>query len=79
VAVTRTVPAAVADLAIGECVLATGTKDTSGTVSARSLSIVPAGPSGCFTGGGFRRGGGGGGGGGGFGGGGGGTGASPGA
>jgi hypothetical protein len=63
--------AAVSDLAVGDCVLATGSKSSSGVVTARSLSIVPAGPSGCFTGGfGGFRGGAGGGGGGGFGGGG---------
>ena len=56
------------DLAVGDCVLANGQKDTSGTVQARSVNVVPPGPSGCFTGGagggfGFGRGGGGGGGG----------------
>jgi hypothetical protein len=50
-------------------VAAIGQKDSSGVVAARSLSIVPAGPTGCFTGGraggfggGFPGGGGGGGG-----------------
>lgn len=71
--------AATSDLTVGDCVLAAGQKNSSGVVSARSLNIVPAGPSGCFTGGGFGgfggfRGGGGGGGGGGFAGGGGGAG-----
>ncbi|HEV3122973.1 MAG TPA: hypothetical protein VG266_00160 [Candidatus Dormibacteraeota bacterium] len=64
VAVTRSATASLSDLSTGQCVLATGSKDSSGVVAARSLSIVPAGPSGCFTGrGGFRRGGGGAGGG----------------
>ena len=79
VQVAVSAPATFADLAVGDCVLATGPRSTSGTVAARSLNIVPAGPSGCFTGrglggfgggrGGFGGGGGGGaGGGGGFGG-----------
>jgi hypothetical protein len=38
-------------LAVGDCIQATGPKDSSGTVDATALSIVPAGPSGCFTGG----------------------------
>ena len=69
VRVSTSSSASASDLAVGDCVLATGSKDASGTVSARSLSIVPAGPSGCFTGaggrgfgGGFGGGGGGGGG-----------------
>ena len=69
-----TVPAST--LETGDCISATGSKDSSGNVTATSLSIVPAGPSGCFTGGGGFGGFGGGrfgGGGGGFGGGGGGT------
>jgi hypothetical protein len=62
VAVTRSATASLSDLSTGQCVLATGSKDSTGAVAARSLSIVPAGPSGCFTGrGGFRRGGAGGG------------------
>jgi hypothetical protein len=86
--VPTTVRVAVADsvsasaLSIGDCVLAQGPKDSSGTVTARSITVLPPGPSGCFTGGGgrfgfggggggFGVGGGGGGGGGGFGGGGG--------
>lgn len=40
-----------AALSVGDCVAAQGTRDSSGTVTARSLSITPAGPSGCFTGG----------------------------
>ena len=69
VRVSTSSSASASDLAVGDCVLATGSKDASGTVTARSLSIVPAGPSGCFTGaggrgfgGGFGGGGGGGGG-----------------
>lgn len=69
--------ASTADLTVGDCVLATGQKNSSGVVTARSLNVVPAGPSGCFTGGGFGGFGGfRGGGGGGFGGGGGGFGGS---
>ncbi|HEV3231183.1 MAG TPA: hypothetical protein VG245_02890 [Candidatus Dormibacteraeota bacterium] len=80
VMVTKSAAVTTADLAIGDCVLATGARDaSSGKVTATALSVQPAGPSGCFTGGGRfggfgggRGGGGGGGGGGGFGGGGGG-------
>jgi hypothetical protein len=54
VQVSRSSTAQPSDLAVGDCVAAIGTKDTSGTVTARSLSVVPAGPSGCFTGGGGR-------------------------
>src|SRR5205823_6714213 len=47
-------------LAVGQCIRATGQKDSSGTIKARTLSIQPPGPNGCFTGGGgFGRGGGG--------------------
>jgi DNA polymerase-3 subunit gamma/tau len=65
VGVTDTV--AKTDLSVGDCVLATGQKDAKGVVAARSVNVVPAGPSGCFTGtgpgagGGFGRGFGGGG------------------
>lgn len=38
-------------LQTGECVAAAGQKNSSGVVQARSLTIVPAGPSGCFSGG----------------------------
>lgn len=61
VQVSRSESATVSDLGVGDCILATGSKDSTGTVAARSVQIVPAGPSGCFTGG-FGRGGGGGGG-----------------
>jgi hypothetical protein len=62
------------DLVIGACVLANGPKNSAGAVQARSLTIFPAGASGCTSGPGGGRGffgGGRGGGGGGFGGGGG--------
>jgi hypothetical protein len=59
-------------LQTGQCLTALGTKNSSGAVAARSLTITPAGANGCTAG--FGRGGFGGGGGG-FGGGGGGTGA----
>jgi hypothetical protein len=52
VSVSTSATVSIGDLVIGQCVLATGSKDSTGTVSARALSIVPAGPSGCFTGGG---------------------------
>jgi hypothetical protein len=55
------------DLALHECIRAAGS-NAAGAVTATSLTIVPAGPSGCFSGGRGFFGGGGGGGGGGFGG-----------
>ncbi|MFN2568933.1 MAG: hypothetical protein ABR564_04955 [Candidatus Dormibacteria bacterium] len=63
VRVSRSAPAVVSDLAVGQCVQAGGTRDSSGMVKATNLSIVPPGPSGCFTGSGIggRRGVGGGG------------------
>ncbi len=74
VRVSKSAPAAASDLALHQCVTAAGSKDASGKVTARAISIVPAGPSGCSAGRGFFGGGGGrgvpGGGGGGFGGGG---------
>ena|SRR5438094_5635820 len=62
--------AAASDLALHDCVTAQGQRDASGKVAARVVTIVPPGPSGCFTGAGRGFGGFGGGGGGGFGGGG---------
>jgi hypothetical protein len=62
-AVTTTVVASSTDLRTGECLRATGSRDTAGTVQATSITITPAGPSGtCVTGFGGRGGGGGGGG-----------------
>ena len=64
VRVSRVDTVDVSALQTGECVAAVGAKDSAGVVAARSLTIVPAGPSGCFTGGrggGFGGGGGGGG------------------
>jgi len=55
VRVSKTSPATAADLQIGECVMATGQRDTSGTVAARALIISP--PSASGTCGGFGRGG----------------------
>jgi Domain of unknown function (DUF5666) len=40
-----------AKLAVGQCILAMGQKDASGTVKARSLNIQPPGPTGCTFGG----------------------------
>ncbi len=66
-AVTTTVVASATDLRTGECLRATGARDSTGNVQATSITITPAGPSGtCVTGfgggGGFGgRGGGGGG------------------
>jgi hypothetical protein len=66
VTVAESSAASATDLSVGDCIQATGPKDSSGKVTATSLSIVPAGPSGCFTGGRGFGGGGFGGGGGGF-------------
>jgi hypothetical protein len=77
VRVSKSATAAASDLALHECITANGSKDASGKVTARAISIVPAGPSGCATGGGRGGGGFGGGGGGGRGGGGGGFGGGP--
>jgi hypothetical protein len=67
--VTKSYAVSAADLQTGQCLRATGTKDSSGDVVATSLTITPAGPSGTCTtgfggGGGGGRGGGRGGGGG---------------
>jgi hypothetical protein len=51
VRVTTSAAGSTGDLTLGQCVLAVGSKDSAGVVSATALSIVPAGPSGCFTGG----------------------------
>ena len=77
VRVSKSSPAAASDLALHECIAANGARDASGKVTARTISIVPAGPSGCAAGVGRGGGGFGGGGGGGFGGGGGAIGGPP--
>ncbi len=51
VAVAESSAASASDLTQGDCIQAVGPKDSTGKVTATSLSIVPAGPSGCFTGG----------------------------
>jgi hypothetical protein len=51
VTVSESNVASASALAVGDCIQATGGRDSSGTVNATALSIVPAGPSGCFTGG----------------------------
>jgi hypothetical protein len=62
-AVTSTLVASSTDLRTGECLRATGARDSSGSVQATTITITPAGPSGtCTTGLGGRGGGGGGGG-----------------
>lgn len=49
--VSRSATASSADLALHQCLQATGPRDAAGKVTARTVAIVPAGPSGCFTGG----------------------------
>ena len=61
VRVSKSSLARAADLALHQCLSANGPRDASGKVTARTISIVPAGPTGCFTGagggfGGFGRG-----------------------
>jgi hypothetical protein len=56
ITVPTTVPVSIVNvvkssvLQTGQCLLASGARSSSGTVSARVITIVPAGPSGCFTG-----------------------------
>jgi hypothetical protein len=58
--ISMTQPVSTPQLAVGQCIVATGSKDSSGTVQARNLSIQPKGPTGCTfgRGGGFFGGGG---------------------
>ena len=51
---TQTLAAAAIDLAVGKCVQAIGPADTTGAVTATSISITSPGPNGCT--GGFRGG-----------------------
>jgi len=55
---TRLVTSSPARLAVGECVTATGQRDSSGTVKARSILISAPGPKGCTRGGALGAGGG---------------------
>ena len=55
--ITRLVSSSTARLATGECVTATGQRDSSGTVKARSILISAPGPNGCTRAGGFGGGG----------------------
>lgn len=48
VAVSQSITSA--DLSVGDCVVAAGQKDSSGTVQARSVNVVPSGPNGCSAG-----------------------------
>jgi hypothetical protein len=57
VAVSKSAVATAAALALHQCLAAQGPRDASGKVTARSIAIVPAGPTGCFTGGAGRFGG----------------------
>lgn len=52
VRVSKSSAALASDLALHQCLAAQGPRDGTGRVAARAISIVPAGPSGCFTGGG---------------------------
>jgi hypothetical protein len=46
----KTTPATATALAVGECVMASGQADSTGTVTATTVAIRPAGPNGCTTG-----------------------------
>lgn len=47
---TKVVGAAQSNLAVGQCIAATGPSDQTGAVTANSIAIRPPGPNGCFTG-----------------------------
>src|SRR5262245_32923288 len=49
--ITKTEPATASQLAVGQCIQASGQRDASGSITARQLDIVPAGPAGCPSGG----------------------------
>jgi hypothetical protein len=49
--ITKTEAAIASQLAVGQCIQASGQRDPSGSVTARQLDIVPAGPNGCPSGG----------------------------
>ena len=53
VRVSRSTPVDASALATEQCIAAQGRRSSNGAVAARSIAIVPAGPSGCFSGGGF--------------------------
>ena len=59
--IMRIVTSSTARLAVGECVTATGQRDSSGTIKARNIVISAPGPNGCTRAGGAGGGGGGGG------------------
>jgi hypothetical protein len=44
---TTTGPASSTDLAVGKCARANGSADSTGAISARSITISTAGPNGC--------------------------------
>ncbi len=47
---TKVVSASQSNLAVGQCIAATGPSDQTGAVTANSIAIRPPGPNGCFTG-----------------------------
>ncbi|HSR24201.1 MAG TPA: DUF5666 domain-containing protein [Candidatus Eisenbacteria bacterium] len=51
--ITRTVSSPAARLAVGECITASGQRDSSGTIKARAIMISAPGPNGCAAGRGF--------------------------
>jgi hypothetical protein len=51
--VTKTSTAALADITVGTCVVATGQKNAAGTIVAATVRISPKSASGCSAGGGF--------------------------
>lgn len=55
--VEETQPAAPGDLAVGDCVTAAGSSDSTGAIAATSVHMAPAGPNGCTGGFAFQAGG----------------------
>ena len=49
--ITKTSTASLADIAQGECIVASGTKDSAGLLTATSVRLAPKGANGCATGG----------------------------
>ena len=49
--ITKTSAATLADIAQGECIVASGTKDSSGLITATTVRLAPKGATGCASGG----------------------------
>lgn len=53
--ITKTEAVTSSQLALGQCIQASGQRNSAGTLTARTLTIVPAGPNGCVFGSGGNR------------------------